>query len=621
MPIFQLHALAVGLGPSPAQPSITVTSPMPPARMVEQPEQHGKPASVHTVSDEGSVEEQVNREEVYMGPPRESDDSLAKSHQKEAQDQAEIAYDKLGTQFESSTESLLDAAPTIEELINMAQDWDEEIQSELLSQPISNLVQWTQNQSPPTSNESQPPTHPEVQPSYTTETTTSTPSGYAFRLPRNHKEEREMVKAGRKTKAAVLLEKLKRRKEDADQLKEWEGRDVPPHLTSTQISSRPSTATMRTPSIQSTSDSFSRWINPGQSSNTLLQSPSAPPANQGARTLAPATPGSAGYETDVERDQWRPFISTIYNIIHIKPYTYANSDRRIAMTGSYFTGKALAAYWVLVERKVKGDYVPELEDWNTFLETFAKMFGHENEALMAWVKISNTKQKEKESFSDFYLRFAEAAVDTGYDAITLHHLLLTYINKHFRGRLMLASQLPETYEGLVAMLRSMDATEQTFLQSGMLSPFQFFWSNLNRMTPQTSMSCFSGYTHEDYNCKETTSVPARRANDTVQQVEEQKKTMVVGLPSPANQKPTTQQMMTHQTTFRVAGVSQEEMNRRRAAKACLICGHQGHFMVNCPDRAVTARMAYAQDEELDEPYWSIGMDGTVDFVDPGEMDS
>ncbi|KAK7024590.1 hypothetical protein VNI00_016195 [Paramarasmius palmivorus] len=263
------------------------------------------------------------------------------------------------------------------------------------------------------------------------------------------------------------------------------------------------------------------------------------------------------------RDQWRPFISTIYNIIHAKPYTYANSDRRIAMTSSYFTGKALAAYRVLVERKVKGDYVPELEDWNTFLETIAKMFGHENEALMARVKI--------------------AAVDTGYDTITLHHHLLTHINEHFRGRLMLASQLPETYEGLVAMLRR--------------------------------------YTHEDYNRKETTSAPARRANDMVQQVEEQKKTTVVGLPSPANQKPTTQQMTTCQTTFRVAGVSQEEMNCRRAAKACLICGRQGHFMANCPDRAVMARMAYVQDEESDEPYWSIGMDGMVDFVDPGEMDS
>ncbi|KAK7022056.1 hypothetical protein VNI00_017038 [Paramarasmius palmivorus] len=493
-------------------------------------------------------------------------------------------------------------------------------------------------------------------------------------------EEREMVKAGRKTKAAVLLEKLKRRKEDADQLKEWEGRDVPPHLTSTQISSHPSTATMRTPSIQSTSDSFSQWINPGQSSNTLLQSPSAPPANQGAHTLAPATPGTAvsgdpdrsdpssddepnrpkdpppvipsrrkkerklrpalekeintkiAAESKIDicklepfsgdsRDQWRPFISTIYNIIHVKPYRYADSDRRIAMTGSYFTGKALAAYRVLVERKVKGNYVPELEDWNTFLQTFAKMFGHENEALMAWVKIGNTKQKEKESFSDFYLCFAEAAVDTGYDAITLHHLLLTHINKHFRGRLMLASQLPETYEGLVAMLRSMDATEQTFLQSGMSSPFQFFRSNPNRTTPQTSTSRFSGYTREDYNCKEMTSAPARCVNDTVQQVEEQKKTTVVGPPSLANQKPTTQQMTTRQTTFRVAGVSQEEMNRRRAAKACLICGRQGHFMVNCPDRAVTARMAYAQDEESDEPYWSIGMDGTVDFIDPGEMDS
>ena len=44
-------------------------------------------------------------------------------------------------------------------------------------------------------------------------------------------------------------------------------------------------------------------------------------------------------------------------------------------------------------------------------------------------------------------------------------------------------------------------------------------------------------------------------------------------------------------------------------------------MVNCPDRAVTARMAYAQNEESDEPYWSIGMDGTVDLVDPGKMDS
>ncbi|KAK7020616.1 hypothetical protein VNI00_017700 [Paramarasmius palmivorus] len=153
------------------------------------------------------------------------------------------------------------------------------------------------------------------------------------------------------------------------------------------------------------------------------------------------------------RDQWRPFISTIYNIIHVKPYTYANSDRRIAMTSSYFTGKALAAYQVLVEHKVKGNYVPELKDWNTFLETFAKMFGHENEALMARVKIGNIKQKEKESFSGFYLCFAEAAVDTGYDAITLHHLLLTHSNEHFRGRLMLASQLPETYEGLVAMLR------------------------------------------------------------------------------------------------------------------------------------------------------------------------
>ncbi|KAK7015921.1 hypothetical protein VNI00_018993, partial [Paramarasmius palmivorus] len=151
-PIFQPHASAIGLGLSPAQPSITVTSPTPPARMVERPEQHGKPASVHTVSDEGSVEEQVNREEVYMGPPKGSDDSLARSYQKEAQEQAEIAYDKLGTQFESSTESLLDAAPTIEELINMAQDWDEETRSELLSQLISNLVQWTQNQSPPMSN-------------------------------------------------------------------------------------------------------------------------------------------------------------------------------------------------------------------------------------------------------------------------------------------------------------------------------------------------------------------------------------------------------------------------------------------------------------------------------------
>ncbi|KAK7020617.1 hypothetical protein VNI00_017701 [Paramarasmius palmivorus] len=88
--------------------------------------QQFRSGTLTTVSDKGSVEEQVNQEEVYMGPPKGSDDSLAKSYQKEAQEQSEIAYDKLGMQFESSTESLLDAAPTIEELINMAQDWDEE---------------------------------------------------------------------------------------------------------------------------------------------------------------------------------------------------------------------------------------------------------------------------------------------------------------------------------------------------------------------------------------------------------------------------------------------------------------------------------------------------------------
>ncbi|KAK7035435.1 hypothetical protein VNI00_011966 [Paramarasmius palmivorus] len=103
-------------------------------------------ANLSTASREhkGSVEEQNNQEEVYMGPPKGSDNSLARAYQKEAQEQAEIAYDKLGTQFESSMEFLLNAAPMIEELINMAQDWDEEMQSEHLNQPISNLVQWTE---------------------------------------------------------------------------------------------------------------------------------------------------------------------------------------------------------------------------------------------------------------------------------------------------------------------------------------------------------------------------------------------------------------------------------------------------------------------------------------------
>jgi len=318
------------------------------------------------------------------------------------------------------------------------------------------------------------------------------------------------------------------------------------------------------------------------------------------------------------RALWRPFLNSVLIMFNAKPLTYASDNSKITFAASYLSGAAAKYYNNLVERQATNEnetFLPALNIWSEFVKLFARMFGLHDEKMHAQSQLDKCLQIPRESFADFLVRFEDISNRTTYNDPAKRWRLLNQIRGDLRNRLTMVGNLPETYQDVVDRLLDIDGAREAFQDSGLMNNSRAVSNNISdpannvdRNQPGTGYRTTANRIfnrnnpNPPANTQATQFQPQGSSSNTVTQNQRSNSSNN----NNANNAP---------AVVRMAWVTQEEYDQRRARGACTYCGEMGHFARECPQRRnnVAGRATFS--DNSDEPSPSILLEVQDDIID------
>ena len=160
--------------------------------------------------------------------------------------------------------------------------------------------------------------------------------------------------------------------------------------------------------------------------------------------------------TGKDKKAWIPWVDSLHKFFELKPTMFDTDQAKVNFAVVYLTEAANSHYANL---KARDQYspVPALHNWMEFLKEFQKYFGIYDIKGFAQAEIARIVQLKNESFADFFIRFQEWAVKTGFNDEALLHQLRKSVHQWMDITISAQRPRPTTYDEWVESYSMLDA--------------------------------------------------------------------------------------------------------------------------------------------------------------------